>query len=123
MDGVLGHHGGSLDLVQHRVGNMDHLAIHNKNITENDLVNILLDDMEEDDMEEDDMEEDDMEEDDMEEDDIEEDDMEEDDIEENVVEDLWFSTNTSNVTHITVEVSTIDLKSQNNTRKSYLSNK
>ena len=112
---------------------MDHLAIHNKNITENDLVNILLDDMEEDDMEEDDMEEDDMEEDDMEEDDmeeddmeeddIEEDDMEEDDIEENVVEDLWFSTNTSNVTHITVEVSTIDLKSQNNTRKSYLSNK
>ena len=123
MDGVLGHHGGSLDLVQHRVGNMDHLAIHNKNITENDLVNILLDDMEEDNMEEDDMEEDDMEEDDMEEDDIEEDDMEEDDIEENVVEDLWFSTNTSNVTHITVEVSTIDLKSQNNTRKSYLSNK
>jgi hypothetical protein len=108
MDGVLGHHGGSLDLVQHRVGNMDHLAIHNKNITENDLVNILLDDMEENDMAEDD---------------IEEDDMEEDDIEENVVEDLRFSTNTSNVTHITVEVSTIDLKSQNNTCKSYLSNK
>ena len=68
MDGVLGHHGGSLDLVQHRVGNMDHLDIHNKNITKDDLVNILLDDMEE-----------------------------------NVVEDLRFSTNTSNVTHITVE--------------------
>ena len=68
MDGVLGHHGGSLDLVQHRVGNMDHLDIHNKNITKDDLVNILLDDMEE-----------------------------------NVVEDLRFSTNTSTVTHVTVE--------------------
>ena len=87
MDGVLGHHGGSLDLVQHRVGNMDYLDIHNKNITKDDLVNILLDDMEEDNMEEDD---------------IEEDDIEEDDIEENVVKDLRFSTNTSNVTHISV---------------------
>ena len=45
MDGILGHHGASLDLVQHRVGNMDHLAIHNKNITKHDLVIILLHDM------------------------------------------------------------------------------
>ena len=44
-------------------------------------------------------------------------------MEEVVVQDLRFSTNTSNVTHITVEVSTIDLKSQNNTCKTYLSNK
>jgi hypothetical protein len=36
--------------------------------------------------------------------------MEEDEMEEDVVEDLRFSTNTSNVTHITVIVSTIDLK-------------
>jgi hypothetical protein len=49
--------------------------------------------------------------------------MEEDDMEEDVVKDLRFSTNTSNVTHITVEVSTIDLKSQNNTCKTYFSNK
>ena len=34
---------------------------------------------------------------------MEEDDIEEDDMEEDVVEDLRFSTNTSNVTHITVE--------------------
>ena len=88
MDGVLGHHGASLDLVQQRVGNVDHLAIHNKNITKDDLVIILLHDMEEE-----------------------------------VVQDLRIGTNTSNVTHITVEVSTIDLKSQNNTRKTYLSNK
>ena len=88
MDGVLGHHGESMDLVQHRVGNMDHLAIHNKNITKDDLVIILLHDMEED-----------------------------------VVEELRVSTNTSNVTHITVKVSTIDLKSQNKTCKTYLSNK
>jgi len=87
---------------------MDHLAIHNKNITKNDLVNILLHNLEEEDMEEDD---------------IEEDNIEEDDMEENVVEDLRFSTNTSNVTHITVEVSTIDIKSQSNTYKTYLSNK
>ena len=87
-----------MDLVQHRVGNMDHLTIHNKYFTKNDLVNIQFDDFQEEDMEEDDMEED-------------------------VVEDLRFSTNTSNVTHITVEVSTIDLKSQNNTCKTYLSNK
>jgi hypothetical protein len=33
VDGVLGHHGASIDLVQHRVGNMDHLDIHNNNIT------------------------------------------------------------------------------------------
>jgi hypothetical protein len=72
---------------------MDHIDIHNKNITKNDLVYILLDDMEEDHMEED------------------------------VVEDLRVGTKKSNVTHITVEVSTIDLKSQNNTRKTYLSNK
>ena len=32
MDGVLGHHGASMDLIQHRVGNVDHLAIHNENI-------------------------------------------------------------------------------------------
>ena len=44
-------------------------------------------------------------------------------MEEVVVQDIRFSTNTSNVTHITVEVSTIDLKSQNNTCKTYLSNK
>jgi hypothetical protein len=43
VDGVLGHHGASMDLVQHRVGNMDHLDIHNKNITKNDLVNINFD--------------------------------------------------------------------------------
>jgi hypothetical protein len=49
--------------------------------------------------------------------------MEEDDMEEDVVKDLRFSTNTSNVTHITVEVSTIDLKSQNNTCKTYFSYK
>jgi hypothetical protein len=72
---------------------MDHIDIHNKNITKNDLVYILLDDMEEDDMEED------------------------------VVEDLRVGTKKSNVTHITVEVSTIDLKSQNNTCKTNLSNK
>ena len=77
-----------MDLVQHRVGHVDHLAIHNKNITKDELVIILLHDMEED-----------------------------------VVQDLRFSTNTSNVTHITVEVSTIDLKSQNKTCKTYLSNK
>ena len=46
-DGVLGHHGGSMDLVQDRVGNMDHLDIHNKNITKDDLVIILLHDVEE----------------------------------------------------------------------------
>jgi len=77
-----------MDLVQHRVGNVDHLAIHNKNITKDDLVIILLHDMEEE-----------------------------------VVQDLRVGTNTSNVTPITVEVSTIDLKSQSNTRKAYLSNK
>ena len=88
MGGVLGHHGGSLDIVQHCVGNMDHIAIHTKNITKNDLVISQNHDMEED-----------------------------------VVEDLRFGTKRSNVTHITVEVSTIDLKSQNNTCKSYLSNK
>ena len=44
VNGVLGHHGASMDLVQHRVGNMDHLAIHNKNITKTDLVNIQFDD-------------------------------------------------------------------------------
>jgi hypothetical protein len=38
---------------------------------------------------------------------MEEDDIEEVDMEEDVVEDLRFSTNTSNVTHITVIVSTI----------------
>jgi len=92
VDGVLGHHGESLDLVQQRVGNIDHLAIHNKNIIKYDLVKILLD-------------------------------IKEDDTEEDVVQDLRFSTNTSNVTHITVEVSTIDLKSQNKTCKTYLSNK
>jgi hypothetical protein len=86
--GVLGHHGGSLDLVQHRVGNMDHLAIHNKNITKDDLVEIQDHGMEGDD-----------------------------------VEDLRVGTKKSNVTHITVEVSTIDLKSQTNTCKTYLSNK
>ena len=84
MDGILGHHGASLDIVQHRVGQINHLAIHNKNITKHDLVIILLHDMVE-----------------------------------AVVEDLRFSTNTSNVTHITVKVSTIDLKSQNNTSKTY----
>ena len=88
VDGVLGHHGESMDLVQHRVGNVDHLAIHNEHITKVDLVIILLHNMVED-----------------------------------VVEDLRFSTNTSNVTHITVIVSTIDLKSQSNTCKTYLSNK
>ena len=36
-----------MDLVQHRVGNVDHLAIHNENITKVDLVIILLHDMEE----------------------------------------------------------------------------
>ena len=51
------------------------------------------------------------------------DDIEEHDMVEDVVEDLRFSTNTSNVTHITVIVSTIDLKSQSNTCKTYLSNK
>jgi hypothetical protein len=54
---------------------------------------------------------------------MEEDDIEEDDMEEDVVEDLRFCTNTSNVTHITVEVSTIDLKSQSTTCKTYFSNK
>ena len=44
VDGVLGHHGASMDLVQHRVGNMDHLTIHNKYFTKNDLVNIQFDD-------------------------------------------------------------------------------
>ena len=44
VDGVLGHYGASMDLVQHRVGNMDHLDIHNKYITKNDLVNIQFDD-------------------------------------------------------------------------------
>jgi hypothetical protein len=88
VDGVLGHHGASMDHVQHRVGNMDHLVIQNKNITKDDLVKILLHDMEED-----------------------------------VVEDLREGTHTSNVTHITVKVSTIDLMSQNNTCKTYLSNK
>jgi len=77
-----------MDLVQHRVGNMDHLDIHNKYITEDDIVKILLHDMEED-----------------------------------VVEDLRASTNTSIVTHITVKVSTIYLKSQSKTCKTYLSNK
>ena len=47
VDGVLGHHGASMDLVQHRVGHVDHLAIHNENITKVDLVIILLHDMEE----------------------------------------------------------------------------
>ena len=32
MDEVLGNHGTSMDLVQHRVGNVDHLAIHSENI-------------------------------------------------------------------------------------------
>ena len=45
------------------------------------------------------------------------------DTEEDVVEDLRVGINTSNVTHITVKVSTIDLKSQRNTCKTYLSNK
>ena len=45
------------------------------------------------------------------------------DTEEDVVEDLRVGINTSNVTHITVKVSTIDLKSQNNTCKTCLSNK
>ena len=45
------------------------------------------------------------------------------DTEEDVVEDLRVGINTSNVTHITVKVSTIDLKSQSNTCKTYLSNK
>ena len=88
MDGILGHHGASLDLVQHRVGQINHLTIHNKNITKHDLVIILLHDMEEE-----------------------------------VVQDLRVGTNTSNVTHITVEVSTIYLKSQNNTCKTYHSKK
>ena len=88
MDGVLGHHGASMDHVQHRVGYMDHLVIQNKNIKKDDLVKILLHDTEED-----------------------------------VVEDLRVGINTSNVTHITVKVSTIDLKSQNNTCKTCLSNK
>jgi hypothetical protein len=39
---VLGHHGEIMDLVQHHVGNVDHLAIHNENITKVDLVIILL---------------------------------------------------------------------------------
>ena len=86
MDGVLGQYGSSMDLVQQWVGN--HLVIHDKNITKDDIVIIHDRDMEED-----------------------------------VVEDLRFSTHTSNVTHITVEVSTIDLKSQSNTCKTYLSNK
>ena len=77
-----------MDHVQHRVGNMDHLVIQNKNITKDDLVKILLHDTEED-----------------------------------IVEDLRVGINTSNVTHITVKVSTIDLKSQNNTCKTCLSNK
>ena len=47
MNGVLGHHGEIMDLVQHHVGNVDHLAIHNENITKVDLVIILLHDMEE----------------------------------------------------------------------------
>jgi hypothetical protein len=47
VDGVLGHHGEIMDLVQHHVGNVDHLAIHNENITKVDLVIILLPDMEE----------------------------------------------------------------------------
>ena len=76
-----------MDLVQNRVGDMDHLDIHNKNITKDDLVIILLHGMEE------------------------------------VVQDLLVGTNTSIVTHITVKVSTIDLKSQSNTCKAYLSNK
>ena len=88
MDGVLGHHGEIMDLVQHRVGNVDHLAIHNEHITKVDLVIILLHNMEE-----------------------------------VVVQDLRVGTNTSNVTHITVEVSTIYLKSQDNACKTYLSNK
>ena len=88
MDGVLGHRGASMDLVQHRVGNMDHLAIHSKHITKDDIVIVLLHDMEEE-----------------------------------VVQGLRVSIHTSNVTHITVEVSTIDLKSQSNTCKTYLSNK
>ena len=58
-----------MDLVQHRVGNVDHLATHNENITKDDLVIILLHDMEE-----------------------------------AVVQDLRARTNTSNVTHITVEL-------------------
>jgi hypothetical protein len=88
VDGVLGHHGESIHLVQQSVGNMDHLDIHNKHITKDDIVIILLHDMEE-----------------------------------AVVQDLRMGTQTSNVTHITVKVSTIDLKSQNNTCKTYLSNK
>jgi hypothetical protein len=77
VDGVLGHHGEIMDLVQRRVGNVDHLAIHNEHITKVDLVIILLHDMEEE-----------------------------------VVQDLRVGTNTSNVTHITVEVSTIYLISK-----------
>ena len=77
-----------MDLVQHRVGHMDHLDIHNKNITKDDLVLILLHVLEED-----------------------------------VVEDLSVGTYTAIVTHITVKVSTIDLKSQSKTCKTYLSNK
>jgi hypothetical protein len=59
---------------------MDHLNIHNKHITKDDIVIILLHDMEE-----------------------------------AVVQDLHEGTKASNVTHITVKVSTIDLKSQSNT--------
>ena len=77
-----------MDLVQHRVGNMDHLDIHNKNTTKDDLVTILLHD-----------------------------------VEEEVVQDLRASIHTPNVTQVTVKVSTIYLKSQNNTCKTYLSNK
>jgi hypothetical protein len=77
-----------MDLVQHRVGNVDHLVIQNENITKDDRVIILLHNMEEE-----------------------------------VVQDLRVCTNTSNVTHVTVEVSTIYLKSQSNTCKTYHSKK
>ena len=77
-----------MDLAQQDVGNIDHLDIHNKNITKDDLVIILLHEMEE-----------------------------------AVVQDLRSGIHTSTVTHVTVKVSTIDLKSQSNTCTTYLSNK
>jgi hypothetical protein len=43
VDGVLGHHGASMDLIQHRVGNVDHLAIHNENI--NNGLHALVDEI------------------------------------------------------------------------------
>ena len=48
MNGVLGHHGESINLVQKSVGHMDHLDIHKKHITKDDIVIILLHNMEED---------------------------------------------------------------------------